>query len=159
MHSRHAMVALRWAAWSTGAAALLHLAIIVGGPAWYRFFGAGEAMARLSAGGSLYPAVATAGIATALAVAACFGLSGAGVLRPLPWLSPVLGLIAAVFIARGLLGVPVVLLGAGPYLAELRGRWLFMVVTSLVCLALGLGYGVGAVHAGRSPAPGRDTTS
>ena len=27
-------------------AALLHVACIVGGPAWYRFFGAGERMAR-----------------------------------------------------------------------------------------------------------------
>jgi putative oxidoreductase len=153
------MVALRWAAWSMGVAALLHVAIVVGGPAWYRFFGAGEGMARLASGGSLYPAVLTASIATGLAVAACYGLSGAGVLRPLPWLRPVLGLIAAVFVARGLLGVPVVLLGSGSYLAELRGRWLFMVVTSLVCLALGLAYSVGAAHAGRPQAPERDATS
>ena len=33
-------------------AALLHLACIIGGPAWYRFLGAGERMARLGATGS-----------------------------------------------------------------------------------------------------------
>jgi len=44
----------------TGAAALLHVAIIVGGPAWYRFFGAGERMARLAARGSAYPTLVTA---------------------------------------------------------------------------------------------------
>lgn len=139
--------------------ALLHLAIMVGGPAWYRFIGASEGMARLASAGSPYPASITAGIAAGLAVAACYGLSGAGILRPLPWLRPVLGLIAVVFFARGLLGVPVVLLGSGPYLAELRSRWLFMVVTSLVCLAVGMGYIVGAAHAGRSPTPGRGASS
>lgn len=145
------MRALRWAAWGTGAAALLHVAIIIGGPDWYRFFGAGEGMARLVARGSLYPAVLTAGIAVALAVAALYGLSGAGVVRPLPGLRLVLCLVAAVFLARGLLGVPVVLLGSGLYLAELRSRLLFMIVTSLVCLALGLAYAVGASRGARSP--------
>ena len=29
-------------------ASLLHIAVIAGGPAWYRFFGAGEGMARMA---------------------------------------------------------------------------------------------------------------
>ena len=33
-------------------AAALHLAIIAGGPSWYRFFGAGERTARLAARGA-----------------------------------------------------------------------------------------------------------
>lgn len=32
-------------------AALLHVGIIIGGPSWYRFFGAGERMARAAAAG------------------------------------------------------------------------------------------------------------
>jgi hypothetical protein len=33
------------------AASILHLACIAGGPEWYRFFGAGERMARMAARG------------------------------------------------------------------------------------------------------------
>jgi hypothetical protein len=144
-------------AWLTAAAALLHVAIILGGPAWYRAFGAGERMARLAARGAVYPALLTAAIASVLAVWALYGLSGAGVIRRLPLLRPVLVGIAGVYGARGLLGVPAVLLADGPYAEELRGRMPFMVGTSLACLALGVCYGVGAWlgppadGAGRSP--------
>ena len=148
---------LRRGAWLTGAAALLHLAIILGGPAWYRFFGAGERMARLAARGAAGPAVLTAGIAGVLAAWALYGLSGAGVIRRLPLLRPALVLIAGVYGARGLLGVPAVLLADGPYAEELRGRMPFVVGTSLACLALGLCYAAGAAAVApptRGPASG-----
>ena len=44
-------------------AAILHVVIIIGGPAWYRFFGAGEDMARAAEQGSSTPALVTAAIA------------------------------------------------------------------------------------------------
>ncbi len=149
----HGLVWLRRGAWFTGAAALLHVGIILGGPAWYRFFGAGEQMARLAGRGVLYPAALTAGIAGVLALWALYGLSGAGAVRRLPLLRPALAGIAAVYTARGLLGIPAVLLVGGPYAAELRGRMPFMVVTSFVCLALGACYAAGA--AALDPPPGR----
>ena len=130
----------------TGAASLLHVAMIVGGADWYRFFGAGERMARMAARGSPYPALVTAGIAAVLAVWALYALSAAGVIRRLPLLRPALAAIAAVFLARGILGIPLVLLVDDPYLSQLRGRMTFMVVTSLVCVALGLCYAVGAAR-------------
>src|SRR3982751_640420 len=145
---RNGHVWLRWGAWLTAAAALLHVAIILGGPAWYRFFGAGERMARLAARGALFPAVLTAGIASVLVVWALYGFSGAGVIRRLPLLRPGLMLIAGVFGVRGLLGIPVVLLADGPYAAELRGRLPFLVATSLVCVALSVCYAVGAARLG-----------
>ena len=49
-------------------AALLHLAIVVGGPAWYRFFGAGEDMARMAERGHPWPTIVTMAIAMALTV-------------------------------------------------------------------------------------------
>src|SRR3712207_4399520 len=106
----------------TGAASLLHVAIIFGGPDWYRFFGAGERMARLAARGSAYPAVLTAAIASVLGLWALYALSGARVIRRLPLLRPSLVLISVVYFARGALGVPVVLLARGPYADELKGR-------------------------------------
>jgi putative oxidoreductase len=129
----------------TGAASLLHLAIILGGPDWYRFFGAGEAMARLAARGSSYPTVITAGIAVILGVWMLYALSGVGLIRRLPLLRLVLPLIAALYLARGILGVPVVLLVEDPYANQLRARMTFMVVSSAICLFLGLCYAAGAV--------------
>ena len=130
----------------TGVASLLHVAIIVGGPDWYRFFGAGEQMARLAAAGSAYPAIITAGIATVLAVWALYGLSGAGVIRPLPLLRLALVLIATVYLLRGVLGIPVVLLVDDPYTRQLKARMTFMVMTSAICFGLGLCYAIGAAR-------------
>jgi putative oxidoreductase len=140
---------LRRGALLTGAASLLHVAIIFGGPDWYRFFGAGERMARLSARGSAYPTAVTAGIAFVLGLWALYGLSGAGVVRRLPLLRVALVLIAGVYFARGALGVPLVLFVDDPYTNELKGRMTFMVVTSLVCLFLGCCYALGAARVWR----------
>ena len=140
---------LRLGALLTGAASLLHIAIIFGGPAWYQFFGAGERMARLSARGSAYPATVTACIAAALGLWALYGLSGAGVIRRLPLLRPALVLIAAVYFARGALGIPAVMFVDSPYTDELKGRMTFMLVSSLVCVFLGLCYAFGAARVWR----------
>jgi hypothetical protein len=128
----------------TGVASLLHVGIILGGPEWYRFFGAGEGMARLAARGSTYPAVVTAGIASVLGVWTLYALSGAGVIRRLPFLRAALWLIAAIYLARGVLGIPLVLAVEDPYLQELRARTTFMVVSSAICIFLGVCYAVGA---------------
>ena len=139
----------------TAAASLLHVAMIVGGPDWYRFFGAGEQMARLAARGSIYPAIITAGIAAILGVWALYAFSGAGVIRRLPLLRLALALIAAVYLARGILGVPVVMLVDDPYTNQLKAKMTFMIVTSAICIVLGLCYALGAARVGRaSPAPG-----
>ena len=70
--------------WLSLAAALLHLAVIVGGPDWYRFFGAGEAMARAAERGSWMPALVTLGIAGLLSVWAAYAFAAAGMIRRLP---------------------------------------------------------------------------
>jgi len=130
----------------TGVAALLHVAIIIGGPDWYRFFGAGERMARLAARGSIYPAAITACIAVVLGVWALYAFSGAGVIRRLPLLRLALTTIAAVYLARGILGVPFVLLVDDAYTNQLRAKMTFMVVSSLTCVVLGLCYATGAAR-------------
>lgn len=129
----------------TGVASLLHVGIILGGPEWYRLFGAGERMARLAARGSVYPTIVTAGIAAVLAV---WALSGAGMVRRLPFLRVALAVIAAIYLARGILGLPAVLLVEHPYAIELRGRLTFMLVSSAICIVLGLCYAAGAATAG-----------
>lgn len=128
----------------TGLASLLHVAIILGGPDSYRFFGAGERMARLAAAGSPYPAVITAGIALVLGIWALYAFSGAGVIRRLPLLRLALTLIAGVYLVRGILGIPIVMLMNDPYANQLRARMTFMVVSSVICIFLGLCYAMGA---------------
>jgi len=125
-------------------ASLVHVGIILGGPDWYRFFGAGERMARLASRGSVYPAAFTASIAFALAISSLYALSGAGMIRPLPLLRQALVFIAAVYLFRGMFGIPVVLFLEDPYTNELRLRMTFMMVTSFICVCLGLCYVVGA---------------
>jgi hypothetical protein len=130
----------------TCVAALLHVAIIFGGPEWYRFFGAGERMAWLAARGSVYPALVTSCIAATLGVWALYGFSGAGVVRRLPLLRLALILIAAAYLARGILGVPVVLLVDDVYTNQLKAKMTFMVVSSAICVVLGLCYAIGAIR-------------
>ncbi|HEX8211596.1 MAG TPA: hypothetical protein VF584_15595 [Longimicrobium sp.] len=134
----------------TGVAALLHVAIIIGGPDWYRFFGAGERMARLAARGSIYPTVITACLAAILAVWALYAFSGAGLIRRLPLLRVALTTIAAVYLARGILGVPVVLFVDDVYTNQLRAKMTFMVVSSAICVGLGLCYAIGAARLWRA---------
>ena len=130
----------------TSLASLLHVAIIFGGPDWYRFFGAGERMARLAERGSIYPTAITAGIAIVLAIWTLYALSGAGVIRRLPFLRLALVLIAAIYLTRGILGIPAILLAQDPYANQLKAKMTFMVVSSLICVFLGICFAFGAAR-------------
>lgn len=130
----------------SGVAAFLHLACIVGGPEWYRFFGAGDAMARAAARGDLYPAVITAGIAAMLAIWAAYALSGAGYLPRLPLLRTGLVLITAIYLLRALAFVPV-------NLVTRQYTDSFAIWSSLIVLMLGTAYAVGTWKAWRYLAP------
>ena len=117
-------------------AALLHLAIIAGGPAWYRFFGAGERMARAAAQRRSYPALVTLGIAAVLAVWSAYALAGAGVIGALPFLKAALVGITAVYLVRGVAYGPLVLARGGRLTP-------FVVWSSAICFAYGVVHLVG----------------
>ncbi|HVR92037.1 MAG TPA: hypothetical protein VHG29_13230 [Novosphingobium sp.] len=117
------------------AAALLHLAAITGGPAWYRALGAGEPMARAAERGSAMPALLTLGIALILCLWAGYAASGAGLVSRLPLLRTGLVAVTFIYLARGMvLFMPALL--RRPDLSPEFLRW-----SSLICL------GIGAVHA------------
>lgn len=120
----------------SAAASLLHLAVIAGGPSWYRFFGAGEGMARMAERGSLTPTLVTLGIATVLAVWAAYAFSGAGLIARLPLMRTALVLISAVYLLRGLVVLPAFVLNPG-------GVMPFMIWSSLIVLVYGVCYAVG----------------
>lgn len=123
-------------------AALLHLACIVGGPDWYRFFGAGEGMARAAARGDWYPALITMGIAATLAIWAAYAFSGAGYLPRLPLLRTALILITAIYLLRALAFVPV-------NLATRLYSDGFAIWSSLIVLLFGAMYATGTWKAWR----------
>ena len=120
----------------SAAASLLHLAVIAGGPSWYRFFGAGEGMARMAERGSLTPTLVTLGIATVLAVWAAYAFAGAGLIARLPLMRTALVLISAVYLLRGLVVLPAFVLNPG-------GVMPFMIWSSLIVLVYGVCYAVG----------------
>ena len=119
------------------AAALAHLATIVGGPDWYRTMGAGERIARAAERGEAFPAIATLGIALILSIWAAYAASGAGLIGRLPFLRPVLIAITLVYLARGM-----VLFWPGllrrPDLSSAFLTW-----SSLIVLAMGAIHAIG----------------
>jgi len=114
-------------------AALLHLGIIARGPAWYRFFGAGERLARAVEQGRRYPDIITLGIAALLFTWSAYALAGAGVIGPLPLSKAALVAITAVYLVRGVAYGPLVLAKGGRVTP-------FVVWSSLIC------FGYGVVH-------------
>ncbi|HXG99026.1 MAG TPA: hypothetical protein VNI79_01270 [Sphingomicrobium sp.] len=129
------------AGWMSIAAALLHVACILGGPGWYRFFGAGEPIARAAERGSWGPPLITMGIATILGIWAVFAFAGAEMLPRLPLMRTALVAISAVALARGLVIVHPSLLGR-PDLSPT-----FMIWSSLIVLAMGLLFAIGTWRA------------
>jgi hypothetical protein len=123
----------------SAAAALLHLGIIAGGPAWYRFFGAGERFARAAADGRWYPAVVTLGIAAVLFTWSVYALAGAGVITGLPFVKAALVAITAVYLVRGVAFAPLVLAKGGALTP-------FVVWSSVICVGYGVVHLVGLVQ-------------
>ena len=121
-------------------AALLHVAVIFGGPDWYRFFGAGEGMARAAERGEWTPVVVTLGIATVLAIWAAYAFSGAGAIVRLPLLRTGLCLITAIYLGRAAAFVPLQMVR--PDLSDAFALW-----SSLIVLVFGLTYAIGTWRA------------
>ncbi len=114
-------------------AAGLHIACIVGGADWLRFFGAGERLARMAESGHWYPGVVTIFIGGVLMVWGVYALAGAGAggemgtPLALPFLKWVLVAITTVYLLRGAL--PFI---AGVFKPEIMVP--FTIWSSLICL-------------------------
>jgi hypothetical protein len=122
--------------WLSVAASLLHIGCIIGGPEWYRFFGAGEAMATMAEQGSMTPTLLTLGIAAILAIWAAYAFSGAGLLPRLPLLRTGLVVISAIYLLRGLALIPALAVNGADVMP-------FILWSSLIVLVYGIAYAVG----------------
>jgi len=89
------------------AVAALHVAIAISGQAsWYRYFGGLRQAVQVEAGSVLRPTLLTLAIAAVFALWGCYGLSGAGVVRRLPFLRAALFAIAGIYLLRALVLIP-----------------------------------------------------
>jgi hypothetical protein len=127
--------------WLSVAASLIHLATIVGGPDWYRFFGAGEGVARAAERGSWSPGLMAGAIAAVLAIWAAYAFAGAGLVRRLPLMRTALVAISLVYLARGLLVLHPPAFNRPDLSPE------FMLWSSLIVLVYGICYAVGTWRA------------
>ena len=119
-------------------AALIHVGCIVNGPDWYRLFGAPESLIRAVENGDPTLHWMTAAIAIILAIWSAYAFAGAGFIRRLPLMRTALVAISAIYLARGVLIVPV-LLQPDPRPFDL---W-----SSLIVLGYGLIYLIGTWRA------------
>lgn len=117
-------------------AALAHLGCIIFGGDWYRFFGAGEQLAKMADEGHWYPSVVTSVIVIVLTIWSFYGLSGAKVIPRLPLLKFGLLVISAIYLFRGLGFVFIM-----PMFPE--NSLTFWLVSSGICFLIGLLYAIG----------------
>lgn len=82
------------------AAAVLHLACIAGGAAWYRFLGAGSRIVRMAEAGWWTPHIYAVLIGGVLTVWAAYCFSAAGLIPRLPLIRTALVAISAVYLLR-----------------------------------------------------------
>lgn len=119
--------------------AIAHLGCIVFGADWYRFFGAGEAMAKMAEAGHWYPTVVTlviVVIVALLSVWSLYALSAARVIKRLPLLRLGLIVISAIYIIRG-----IAFMGTMPMFPE--NSLMFWFISSSISLSIGLLYAFG----------------
>lgn len=130
---------LLYAALACFLAAAAHVAVVIGGPDWYRAFGAGEEMAVMAEQGLWYPALLTLVIGSILALWGFYALAAAGIRLNLPWTRLALIIITIVFLARAAMGpILVVVPVSDPHMLELQQRPTFLAISSTFCLVIGL---------------------
>ncbi|HET9033903.1 MAG TPA: hypothetical protein VFN25_13495, partial [Dokdonella sp.] len=131
--------------------ALMHLALPLGGPDWYRFVGAPQGLVAMAAAGLARPLIACIAIACVLGVFTSYAFSALGFVRRLPALRPVLCVIGLILTARAV-WLPFLAVTDPHALERLCGRCndlnVFVVATSVLCLFIGAGYLLGAWRPG-----------
>jgi hypothetical protein len=129
--------------------AILHVAIIIGGADWYRFFGAGEEMALMSESGSPFPVLITSVIVIVFIIWGVYAFSGAGIIRTIPLLRLALIVISSIYLIRGLGGIFLVIfskyVSISVLVLEYNDSELFMLISSIICTVFGMFYSVGTV--------------
>ncbi|MCT2401565.1 hypothetical protein [Novosphingobium mangrovi (ex Huang et al. 2023)] len=120
--------------------AAFHIGIVFVGAPGYRYFRAPEEFAIRAAAGDPAPALITLAIAGVFLAWSAYAASAAGLIRRLPMTRPAVGVIAAIFLLRGLFVIPQLLQAAGLIdgIAEAEPRDIVFSASAFV---------IGAIHA------------
>jgi hypothetical protein len=126
----------------------LFQAVVTFSPAWSLYFGAPEKLV------SNVPLLYVTGLVAAVlfGIFGLYAMSGAGYIRHLPLLRGVLLAIGCLYVLRGLLVIPIILITAG-YLQSSRPIPTTGLASSLVSLLIGLLYLAGTIGSWRSLRP------
>jgi len=120
---------------------VLHGAAIVGGPEWLAYVGAPDGVVASARDGTWLAPLGAIGIAALLTLLAIYAFSSAGPVRGLPAPRTVLTLASIVFITRGAIVFPTLVLGRHwlrPFGMTILGAPLFFAVSSLAVLLIGV---------------------
>ena len=124
----------------SGIAAIMHLGCIIFGASWYRFFGAGEKMARMAEAGSITPTLITSGIFLVLTFWSYCAFAGAGLMPKPPLLRVLLSGITIVYLSRAFL-FPLLM-------KSIPGNSIiFWISSSSICMILGVTHLIGIKQA------------
>ena len=128
--------------------ALVHLAMPLGGPEWYLYFGAPPAFARMAEAGLIRPIITCIAIAAFLLAMSGLALAQLGFIRRFPGTR--LGLVlCGIFLTVRALAFPVVASYSPVSLARVCGRCGelngFVLLSSAACLFVGVGFVLGVL--------------
>lgn len=116
--------------------ALIHLAAIFGGVAWYVFFHAPPPVVESARAGTWLAPVSTAVIAGLMALCSAYAFCALGLIRRLPWARLMLAGMALVCLLRALILLPLAF-----YHPELRTT--FEVLAAIIWGMAGIGFAQG----------------
>lgn len=131
------------------AAGVLHVAIIFGGPDWYARFGAPAPLVAMAKAGHLYPVVICLVTAAFLFFCSAYAFSGAGMIPYLPFLKAVLIICGCLFLLRGLVFVPLMIVRPDIMadFSNSKGVDGFLIISSAICVLTGGGFLFSGIHA------------
>lgn len=127
---------LQLSGWGALAGALIHVAAIAGGPAWFFYFRAPPPVVASARDGTWLAPVSALTIAAAMALCAAYAFSAAGRLPRLPLMRTALATIATICLLRAVATIPIYLVW--PQLIDT-----FEVIAGIIWGVIGLGFGIG----------------
>lgn len=115
------------------ASAIWHLLCILGGPSWFAFARAPQAIIDSAQQGTWLAPIGTIFVASLMAACTVFAFSAAGIIGKVPLLKPALITIAVLCILRGLIAIPLLMTTIDIWETVASSVWFYVGI----CFSLG----------------------
>lgn len=119
--------------------AVIHIAAIAGGPAWFAFFGAPPVVVRSAEEGTWLAPVSACAIAMAMGLCSAYAAAAAGFLRTLPLQKIAIPVIALICLLRGFILIPLIFVYPGLLNT-------FEVIAAIIWSVAGAGFGIAFLY-------------